>query len=335
MTIRRLADSQIGRLIGEMNRTVLAVAVLGLAGMPTAAQEIARFASATEMVSLNIAVTDQSRQCFTRYPAYWNAGWDGCPVPDLAKEACEVLEDGVAQHVELFHRSDVPIALSLLIDARLTADARTRDAQDAAIALVRKLRATDVADVAGFASGGEVYEPFTGDRRTLEGAIRRITPFKQAPVPDPLQLLRRRLESAPAGGAGPIRRDAIVFLTDGGDASPLMRFEATLNLAKRSQAAIYVIALTGEGQLEGNREFTSALRQLATVTGGRAFFPEDVRSLASMHAQIYDEISAQYTLGYISSNQRRDGRWRAIAVRVNRLDAGVRTRLGYFAPQAQ
>ncbi len=309
--------------------------MMGLAALPTAAQEIARFASATEIVSLNITVTDQSRQCFTRYPAYWSAGWDGCPVPDLAKAAFEVLEDGVAQRVELFHRSDVPIALSLLIDARSAADARTRDIQDAAIALVRKLRATDMADVAGFVRGGEVHQPFTADRGTLERAIRRTAPFKQAPVHDALHLLRRRLEAAPAEGAYPIRRDAIVFLTDGGDASPSMRFEETLNLAKRSHAAIYVIALTGEGQLEGNREFTSALRQLATVTGGRAFFPQDVRSLASMYTQIYDEISAQYTLGYTPANQRRDGQWRTIMVRVSRADAGVRTRLGYFAPQAQ
>lgn len=316
-------------------RLIVAALTLELASWLTSAQEIPRFASAAEIVSLNVAVTDQSRQCFTRYPAYWSAGWDGCPVTNLARDAFEVLEDGVAQKVELFHRSDVPIALSLLIDARSTADARTRGVQDAAIALVRKLRPTDVADVAGFSSGGEVDEPFTGDRGTLEDAIRRTTPPKHAPVPDPLHLLRRRLESAPAAGAGQIRRDAIVFLTDVGDASPLMRFEATLNLAKRSQAAIYVIALTGEKPLEGNREFTSALRQLATVTGGRAFFPQDVRSLASMSTQIYDEISAQYTLGYTPANQRRDGRWRTIAVLVNRPDAGVRTRLGYFAPLAQ
>ncbi len=166
-------------------------------------------------------------------------------------------------------------------------------------------------------------------------AIRRTTPLKQVTVPDPLYLLRRRLESGPRGGTGPIRREAIVFLTDGGISSPLPRFEATLNLAKRSQAAIYVIALTGEGQLEGSREFTSALRQLATVTGGRAFFPRDVRSLASMYTQIDDEISAQYTLGYTPANQRRDGQWRTIMVRVSRADAGVRTRLGYFARQAQ
>jgi Ca-activated chloride channel family protein len=71
---------------------------------------------------------------------------------------------------------------------------------------------------------------------------------------------------------------------------------------------------------------------LATDTGGRAFFPTEAKSLASIYGQIYDELSSQYTIGYVPKNARRDGRWRHLVVRVNRPNVAARTKQGYFAP---
>ena len=83
---------------------------------------------------------------------------------------------------------------------------------------------------------------------------------------------------------------------------------------------------------KGFREATYALRQLATDTGGRSFFPTDAKALATIYGQIYDELSSQYTLGYTSKNTRRDGAWRPIVVRVGRPNVIARTKQGYFAP---
>jgi VWFA-related protein len=88
------------------------------------------------------------------------------------------------------------------------------------------------------------------------------------------------------------------------------------------------------GQSKGFREATYALRQLSNDTGGRAFFPSDVKILASIYGQIYDELSSQYTIGYTSKNPRRDGAWRRLVVRVARPNVQARTKQGYFAPLA-
>ena len=88
------------------------------------------------------------------------------------------------------------------------------------------------------------------------------------------------------------------------------------------------------GQSKGFREATYALRQLTNDTGGRAFFPADVKSLATVYGQIYDELSSQYTIGYTSKNPRRDGAWRRLVVRVARPNVQARTKQGYFAPLA-
>ena len=320
--------------VAQRSPWIVAAALVVAAAHHLGAQDspqVSRFTSSAELVSLNVSVTDQSSRCFNRFPPYWAGGWDGCPVTDLSEADFDVLEDGVTQHIDVFHRSHVPIAVSLLIDTRSSVDARTKDVHDAAIGLVRKLRPTDLADVVGFEKDKEVSQSLTSDRSTLERAIRRMSSRGMAPNQNPLHLLQRKLESAPAAAERAIRRRAIVFLTDG-DISRLANVVATLNLAKRSDAAIYTIAFIPETPLDVSQELTSSLRQLATLTGGRAFFPDDWRSLASVYSQIYDEMSQQYTIGYTSTNTRRDGGWRAIAVRVNRPETSARTKQGYLAP---
>ena len=74
------------------------------------------------------------------------------------------------------------------------------------------------------------------------------------------------------------------------------------------------------------------MRQFAQETGGRAFFPNQVSELANIYGQISDELSSQYTVGYTSRNQRADGAWRRVVVRISRPNAIARTKLGYFAP---
>jgi len=53
-----------------------------------------------------------------------------------------------------------------------------------------------------------------------------------------------------------------------------------------------------------------------------------------VYGDVLAELRAQYTLGYLSANERTDGRWRAVELRLTRADlkgARVRSRPGYFA----
>jgi VWFA-related protein len=74
------------------------------------------------------------------------------------------------------------------------------------------------------------------------------------------------------------------------------------------------------------------LRSFAEQTGGRAFFGVAGKDLARTCQRIAGELADQYSLGYVSSNARNDGRYRQVSVRVV-TPAGVfaRTRPGYFA----
>ena len=119
------------------------------------------------------------------------------------------------------------------------------------------------------------------------------------------------------------------MLSDGEDTSSLLPFEEVLDLAKRSETAIYAIGLrsseAGSSASQGFKEAEFVLRQFAQETGGRAFFPNQVAELAGIYGQISDELSSQYTVGYTSRNRKRDGAWR-------RSSCGWTGRTGRRAP---
>ena len=79
-----------------------------------AAQQPA-FRSAIDVVSMNVTVTDAGN----RY------------VTDLTEKDFEVFEDGVKQDLVLFNRTNLPVALSLLIDTSSSMEDRMTIAQDA------------------------------------------------------------------------------------------------------------------------------------------------------------------------------------------------------------
>ena len=111
-----------------------------------------------------------------------------------------------------------------------------------------------------------------------------------------------------------------------------MSFEEVLDLAHRSETAIYSIGLKSDEEGSGFREADFVLRELAQETGGRAFFPDQVEELAGIYQQISDELSSQYSLGYVSANPLRNGQWRRIVVQLKRENTIARTKQGYFGP---
>ena len=76
-----------------------------------------------------------------------------------------------------------------------------------------------------------------------------------------------------------------------------------------------------------------SLRVFSEETGGLAFVGSN--DLAGAFRQIVRDNSAYYILGYYASNDRRDGKFRDIEVRVTRPGLTVRARKGYMAPSGK
>jgi VWFA-related protein len=174
--------------------------------------------------------------------------------------------------------------------------------------------------------------PFN-DVAALEKAIRTTDVNGSTSLYNAIYISLKELKKVKANAPEEIRRQAIVVLSDGEDTSSLLPFEEVLDLAKRSETAIYAIALRGNDvQAKGFREAEFVMRTLAQETGGRAFFPARIEDLNGVYAQIADELASQYTIGYTSGNLRRDGAWRRLVVQVARANITPRTKKGYYAP---
>jgi Ca-activated chloride channel family protein len=298
------------------------VAIAALSAQEPKKQEPPNLFRATvDVVSLNVTVVDGQN----RY------------VTDLTEEDFSVFEDGTRQELLFFNRRNLPIALSILMDTSASMENRMQLAQDAAIGFVRTLRTQDLAQVVDFDTTVVVLQGFTNKQEDLERAIRSTSPGGSTSLYNALYVALRDIAKIKASSPDDIRRRAIVVLSDGEDTSSLVAYEDALDLAKRSETAIYTIGLQPKDapQTKSFREAEHVLRQFAQETGGRSFFPSRAEDLKGVYGQIADELSSQYSLGYASTNSRRDGAWRRINVQVARPKAIARTKRGYYAPGAR
>lgn len=288
---------------------------------PDSGRQAPSFRAGVDLVSLNVTVSESGS---SRY------------VTDLDQQDFQVYEDGVLQEVTFFNKTNLPVALGLLLDTSASMETKLPLAQEAAIGFAKKLRPQDLAEVIDFDSRVLILQTFTSKASELEQAIRKTSAGGSTSMYNAIYIALKDLKKIVASNVDEIRRQAIIVLSDGEDTSSLLPFEEVLDLAKRSETAIYAIGLRsnelGASSNKGFKEAEFVLRQLSQETGGRVFFPTAASELAGIYGQISDELSSQYTVGYTSRNAKRDGAWRRVVVRVNRSNAVPRTKQGYFAP---
>jgi Ca-activated chloride channel homolog len=294
------------------------VALASVLSGALAAQQ-GRFRAGVDLVSLNVTVMDG-----TRY------------VTGLAESDFEVYEDGVKQSLTIFSQVQQPIALAILLDTSNSMEDKIATAQEAATGFVRRMKKNDVIEVIDFNSQVRIPQPFTNDVGALERAIRQTKVNGSTSLYNALYVSLKGLKDERARSSEEIRRQAIVVLSDGDDTSSVIEYEDVLELAKRSETAIYAIGLRQQESGRGKfKEAEFVLRQLSQETGGRVFFPTSIAELPKIYEQISEELASQYSMAYSSKNPMRNGAWRRIDVRVNKPGLVARSRRGYYGPTAQ
>jgi VWFA-related protein len=256
-------------------------------------------------------------------------------VTDLVQRDFAVFEDGIRQELSLFTHEDLPISMVLLIDTSASMEEKLQQAQDAAIRFTRTLRQQDLAQVVQFNERATPLQTFTNDLSLLEKAIRATEASGPTALHNALYVALKDLGKDKK--AAELRRRAIVILSDGEDTASLVTDDQVLELAKKSEINIYAISLRPARAQDRQRQaFSQAeylFNALTRETGGRAYFPASIAELDSVYDKIAEELRTLYNVGYVSSNLRRDGKWRRIVVRVpEREGVQIRHKLGYYAP---
>jgi VWFA-related protein len=307
----------------QVRTAVLAAVAAGLPALLSAQAKapnaLPRFGVAVDVVNLSVTVADAGRKLVT----------------GLESRDFTVLEDGVPQELTVFDRQSVPLQVAILVDASLSMQPRMPAVQAAALRLVHALRPQDAARVVQFNHRQAIVQDFTADQRLLEAAVRSIRPEGATSLYNAIYVSLRTLERSKGGD---VRRRAVVVLSDGADTTSLLSDDQVLDAARRAEVTVYTVGLgIGDASPVSSPEASRArffLNRLASETGGEAFFPKSIDELDGVYGRIAEELSLQYSLGYVSSNGRRDGKWRKVNVHSPRA-AVIRHRSGYYAARAR
>ncbi len=262
----------------------------------------------TEAVLVPVIVTDHGR--FVR---------------GLKQRDFEVVEDGVAQPIASFASEEAPLDLVLAIDISGSMEQALPDVKGAVKTLLSKLRAGDAATLLGFNETPFLVAEREKDRAARERAVDLLTSWGGTALYD--ATVRALDQVSPDRG----RRGVIIF-SDGEDRDSLTKRETAMTRVQASDAMLFAV---GFGRGSTIRALRSSLESYAQATGGRAYFPHDASELGEAFDRIVSDLANQYVLSYSSTNQRQDGKWRGIKVKVRNQNYDVRARLGYLASGPQ
>jgi VWFA-related protein len=256
-------------------------------------------------------------------------------VKDLKRNDFKVVDDAKpASEIKSFRsETDLPLQVGLLVDASNSVRDRFKFEQESAIEFLNQIIRLkyDRAFVVGFDVTPEVMQDFTDNTEQLSKGVRALRPGGGTAMYDALYFAcRDKLLKAPSRGT--VRR-AIILLSDGEDNQSHVSREEAIEMAQRAEVIVYTIStnITGS-RAKGDK----ILERIAEATGGRAFFPFQIRDVADAFAEIQDELRSQYALSYKPADFRQDGHYRTIEIIAqDKKNLKVRARRGYYAPTSQ
>ena len=271
-------------------------------------------------------------------------------VSTLSKSDFTLLEDGQQQTIKYFSReTDLPLTIGLLVDVS-GSQARLIDIEkNAANEFFHQvLRKKDVAFVISFGADSELLQDITGSAQLLREGLDRLrlnagtSGFGGGPVPTANKPRGTVLYDAVYLAANDrlskeVGRKVIVLITDGVDQGSTLSIKQAIESAQKADSVIYSIyyvdpsAYMGRGGFSFGGGGEGYLKQMSDETGGRVFRVDRGHTLEDAFRQLQEEMRSQYSIGWTPTNDRKDGSYRKIDVRVADKNLKVQARKGYYA----
>ena len=285
------------------------VGVLAQSTQPLRDQRL--FRSGIELTSISATVTDR----------------DGRLIPDVAREAFEVYEDGQLQTISQFSHERVPVGLGVLID--ISDSMFGKRIQDARAAVDRFL--FDLLDpqdeffLLAFNHKPRGLTAWTRERAEVRRALDGLRPSGGTAIYDAI------FEALPILDRRTRERAALLIISDGADTASTATLRDVRSALLRNDVFVYAIAIdSADAKAINARVNVDALRDITNQSGGRTELVRNSADLADATARIADELNNQYLIGY-TSPKGADGAYHSIRVKVAGMDYRVRARNGYVA----
>lgn len=266
----------------------------------------------TELVNLNVRVIDRNNR----------------PINNLKQGEFKIFEDGVAQQIEFFSKSEVPTNYTMVIDNSGSLRSQLEQVIEAGKIIVNTNRPDDETSIIRFVSRDKITieQPFTANKVDIIDALDNLfIEGGQTAIIDAVYLAAERVDQYEKNSDGNDRkRRALVLVSDGEDRDSYYSEVQLLQLLRETDVQIYVVGLVGELSKDvgfitksAQGKAKSFLERLAEQTGGKAYFPSVMTELNGIATDIANELRTQYSIGYIPSNEKNDGTFRNIKVVVD------------------
>jgi len=254
----------------------------------------------------------------------------GRMVSGLEQENFRIWEDKVEQKVEYFSSEDTPMSIGLIFDATGSMSDKISAARDAAARFLKIGNPEDEYFLVTFSQRPELTEGFTSDISRLQNHM-IFTPAKGlTPLFDAVYLGLETLKTAKH------KRKALLLITDGEDNHSRYSFSDIKEFVKEQDVQIFAIGIVNpSGELAPYQSGRAIIEELTQISGGLAFFPDSVSELEDICYKIALQLSNQYVLGYHSTNEAKDGKWRKIRLKITppkgASNLSVHGKSGYYA----
>jgi Ca-activated chloride channel homolog len=254
----------------------------------------------------------------------------GIALTGLRLEDFELRVDGQVRSISDMTRTETNVRMAMLFDNSGSIDFAREFEKQAAKHFFRKvMRPVDEAAIFSIESDSYLAQPLTNDVSLLE---RTIESFGK---PEGSTSLFDAIIDAAAYLRPYMGRRVLVIVSDGVETTSRNDFETTIRQVLADDCQIFIVQ-TGLYEGANLRALAAERRmeQLGSQTGGAVYVPKTTNELDAAFQQIAADLAQQYVLSYYSGEERRDGRFHQIDLRVKtRKDVRVRARKGYYSPK--
>lgn len=258
----------------------------------------------------------------------------GEPVIGLTQADFLILDEGRFREITLFQKADLPISIGIVIDTSGSMRNKLDFVNHSILSFLAASNPENEFFIVDFAHDKpELVCDFTRDPDEIRDTINeKMLTGGGTPLWDSVYLALEHLQN------GRYDRKALLIISDGEDKDSFYRAADISRQVRTMEFQLYFIGLQDrtDGSLfdlgsSAREEARAEIQQLATDSGGRGYFPEDLDQLDQIATKLASELRLQYRLGFNPPGTLPKQVFRKLQVQIaNKSNYQVRTRRGYF-----
>ena len=252
-------------------------------------------------------------------------------VTGLEKENFFLYEHDRLQSLKTFSSEDAPVSIGIILDLSGSMTSKFTRARQSVLEFMKTANPQDEFFVIGFNDRPEVITDFTSSAEDVDARLALVKPGKRTALLDAIYMGLNKIKKARYD------RRALLIVSDGGDNRSRYTENEVRAVVRESGVQLYAIGVFDQyAPTTEERLGPLLLNDLCEETGGRLFRVDDAGDMGDIAAKISAELRNEYVLGYRSDDDKHDGKWRKVKVRLvppaGLPQLTVHARNGYYAP---